>query len=160
MTLADRIVVLNAGRIEQEGTPRRAVQDPANRFVASFIGSPAMNQLDGGDRGRRWRADGAADRRHDAVAGAGAQVRRGQRVTVGMRPEHLMPGQGGENDLKGRTLLVEPTGAQAHVLFELAGQPVTAIVDGDFPTRTGQPFEATIARPQVHVFDAESGLSL
>jgi multiple sugar transport system ATP-binding protein len=160
MTLADRIVVLNAGRIEQEGSPAELYKTPANRFVASFIGSPAMNQLDAVIEA----ADGApvamlSDGTRLDLA-PGRRVRSGQRVTVGIRPEHMAPGQGGENPISGRTILVEPTGAQAHVMFELAGEQVMAIVDGDFPVRSGETFAANVARPQVHVFDADSGLSL
>jgi multiple sugar transport system ATP-binding protein len=160
MTLADRIVVLNGGRIEQEGTPAELYKTPANRFVASFIGSPAMNLLEATIDG----SDGApVARLTDGTAinvAAGRRVSMGQRVTVGIRPEHLTPGTEGDTAITGRTLLVEPTGAQAHVLFELAGEHATAIVDGDFPIRSGQPFQATVARAQIHVFDAETGLSL
>ena len=63
-------------------------------------------------------------------------------------------------DWAGVTLVVEPTGAQTHVVFSLAGEPATAVVDGAFPARYGTPFEAAIAADQVHVFDQQSGLSL
>jgi multiple sugar transport system ATP-binding protein len=137
-----------------------ASSTPANRFVASFIGSPAMNLLDGTIDG----SDGApVARLADGTAinvAAGRKLTMGQKVTVGLRPEHLTPGTGGDTTLTGRTLLVEPTGAQAHVLFELAGQHATAIVDGDYPIKSGQPFNAAIARAQVHIFDAATGVSL
>jgi multiple sugar transport system ATP-binding protein len=159
MTLADRIVVLNQGRVEQEGTPMELYKKPANLFVAAFIGSPAMNLLDGtvdGDGGE------AAVRLGDGTAiriAADRKVRRGQAIKIGLRPEHLSPGIGG-TVLAGQTLLVEPTGAQTHVVFDLAGQPVTAIVDGEYPARYGVRFEANIPAEQVHVFDRESGAAL
>ncbi|MDR6817359.1 multiple sugar transport system ATP-binding protein [Neorhizobium sp. 2083] len=159
MTLADRIVVLNHGKVEQEGTPMELYRKPANLFVAAFIGSPAMNILDGtvdGDGGE------AAARLSDGTAiriAPDRKVRRGQSVKVGLRPEHLSPGAGGTM-LAGQTLLVEPTGAQTHIVFDLAGNPVVAIVDGEYPARYGARFEANIPAEQVHVFDRETGVAL
>jgi multiple sugar transport system ATP-binding protein len=159
MTLADRIVVLNQGRVEQEGTPMELYRRPANLFVAAFIGSPAMNLLDGtidgeGGEAAARLADGTAIR-----IAPERKVTRGQAIKIGLRPEHLSPGQGG-TALAGQTLLVEPTGAQTHVVFDLAGHSVVAIVDGDYPARYGARFEANIAAEQVHVFDRESGAAL
>jgi len=158
MTLADRIVVLNAGRIEQVGTPMELYRTPANLFVAGFIGSPAMNLIDGivdGDTDNPVvrLAEGAA-----IAISSDRRVRRGQSVKIGLRPEHLTAG--GSDSICGQTLLVEPTGAQTHVLFEFAGQQMTAIVDGDRPIRHGTPFRAGIDQNLVHVFDSDSGESL
>ncbi|SFB64708.1 multiple sugar transport system ATP-binding protein [Rhizobium sp. NFR07] len=159
MTLADRIVVLNQGRVEQQGTPMELYKNPANLFVAAFIGSPAMNLLDG-----TIDAEGgeAAARLTDGTAIRIAQdrkVKRGQSIKIGLRPEHLGSGKGG-TALAGQTLLVEPTGAQTHVIFDLAGQPVTAIVDGEYPLRHDALFQANIAAEQVHVFDRDTGVAL
>jgi multiple sugar transport system ATP-binding protein len=159
MTLADRIVVLNQGKVEQEGTPMELYRRPANLFVAAFIGSPAMNLLDGTIDGEGGEV---AARLSDGTAikiAPERKVTRGQAIKIGLRPEHLSPGQGG-TALAGPTLLVEPTGAQTHVVFDLAGHPVVAIVDGDYPARYGARFEANIAAEQVHVFDRESGAAL
>ncbi len=159
MTLADRIVVLNQGKVEQEGTPMELYRRPANLFVAAFIGSPAMNLLDGTIDGEGGEV---AARLGDGTAikiAPERKVTRGQAIKIGLRPEHLSPGQGG-TALSGPTLLVEPTGAQTHVVFDLAGHPVVAIVDGDYPARYGARFEANIAAEQVHVFDRESGAAL
>ena len=159
MTLADRIVVLNQGRVEQEGTPLELYKTPANLFVAAFIGSPAMNILDGTVEGEGGEP---AARLGDGTAiriAPDRKVKRGQAIKVGLRPEHLSPGTGG-TALAGQTLLVEPTGAQTHVVFDLAGQPVTAIVDGEYPARYGARFEANISADQVHIFDRESGVAL
>jgi multiple sugar transport system ATP-binding protein len=160
MTLADRIVVLNQGNIEQEGTPLELYKKPANLFVAAFIGSPAMNLIEGIVEGE---GGAPAARLSDGTAiliGPDRKVRPGQAVTVGLRPEHLTPGGRDGNALAGQTLLVEPTGAQTHVVFDLAGQPVTAVVDGDYAARYGARFEANIASDQVHIFDRGTGLAL
>ncbi|GES52274.1 carbohydrate ABC transporter ATP-binding protein (CUT1 family) [Rhizobium sp. ERR 922] len=159
MTLADRIVVLNQGRIEQQGTPIELYRKPANLFVAGFIGSPAMNFLDGVVEG----VEGVpAVRLKDStpirIAGE-RKVKAGQSVKVGLRPEHLSLASAG-SPLTGQTLLVEPTGAQTHVLFDLAGEQVTAVVDGEAPVRYGQPLNVSVSPEQVYVFDAASGLAL
>ncbi|MDK4706056.1 sn-glycerol-3-phosphate ABC transporter ATP-binding protein UgpC [Rhizobium sp. CNPSo 4062] len=159
MTLADRIVVLNQGKIEQQGTPIELYRKPANLFVAGFIGSPAMNFLDGVVEG----VEGSpAVRLKDStpirIAGE-RKVKAGQSVKIGLRPEHLSLASGG-SPLMGQTLLVEPTGAQTHVLFDLAGEQVTAVVDGEAPVRYGQPLNVSVNPEQVYVFDAASGLAL
>jgi multiple sugar transport system ATP-binding protein len=159
MTLADRIVVLNQGRIEQQGTPLELYRSPANLFVAGFIGSPAMNVLDATVEG----IDGHPSvRLVDGTPVRIAPERRvtsGQSVKVGLRPENLSP-SGLGSPLTGQTLLVEPTGAQTHVLFELAGQQLTAVVDGELPVKYGTPFSVTVNAEQVYVFDRASGLAL
>ncbi|WFR99354.1 ABC transporter ATP-binding protein [Rhizobium tumorigenes] len=159
MTLADRIVVLNQGRIEQHGTPLELYRTPANLFVAGFIGSPAMNVLDGVVEGMGGYPvvrlkDGTPLR-----IAAGRRVTSGQEVTIGLRPENLNPAGNG-SPLSGRTLLVEPTGAQTHVLFEIAGQQMTAVVDGEFPVSYGAALNVNINPDQVYVFDRISGIAL
>ncbi|MCJ2876084.1 sn-glycerol-3-phosphate ABC transporter ATP-binding protein UgpC [Agrobacterium pusense] len=160
MTLADRVVVLNHGRIEQQGTPLELYKTPANLFVAAFIGSPAMNLIEGvvdgeGDQPAARLKDGTAIR-----IAASRKVKRGQPVTIGLRPEHIGSAIGGDISLTGRTVLVEPTGAQTHVVFELAGDQVTAVVDGEQPVKVNMPFAATVHHERVHVFDRASGLAL
>lgn len=160
MTLADRIVVLNHGRIEQEGTPLELYKTPANLFVATFIGSPSMNLIGGvidsdNDAPTVRLADGTL-----IPVARQKKIRRGQVVTVGMRPEHFIPGTGDEKNITGETRLIEPTGAQTHVVFNLAGTNVTAIVDGEYPVSQGSFFQASIHHDRVHIFDNETGLSL
>ncbi|MCO4317116.1 sn-glycerol-3-phosphate ABC transporter ATP-binding protein UgpC [Phyllobacterium sp. 21LDTY02-6] len=159
MTLADRIVVLNHGRIEQQGAPIDLYRNPANLFVAGFIGSPSMNVLKGVVEG----VDGAPCVRlsDGTVIGVAAKqgLARGRSVKVGLRPEHLsLSGTG--SVLRGETLLVEPTGAHTHVLFDMAASKVTALVSGDTALRVGTPFAVTIDPDLVHVFDDESGHAL
>ena len=160
MTLADRIVVLNKGRIEQVGKPMDLYTTPANIFVAGFIGSPAMNFLDatiagGRDTPAATLADGTA-----IALAAGLAAEPGQAVTLGLRPEHLVPAHGTAAALRGPIRLIEPTGAQTHVIFELAGQDLTAVVDSALNPTAAQPFEAAVAPELVHVFDRASGTRL
>src|SRR3982751_4708157 len=106
MTMADRIAVMNEGRIEQLGAPLELYDRPANLFVAQFIGSPAMNIFDGLVRGGavealgvRWPANGHASD--------------GQRVRYGIRPEHLEPASTG---IPAKVVVVEPMGAGTGVV--------------------------------------------
>src|SRR6266567_3656487 len=106
MTLAHRMVVMNAGRAEQIGTPMEVYENPATVFVAGFIGSPAMNFLAG-----KAEADGRV-----AVEGSGsiavsAPVPVGAPVTLGVRPEHLLPAAPGSASLRGTVEMIEPLGA-------------------------------------------------
>src|SRR5437899_4684154 len=106
MTLAQRMIVMNAGRAEQIGTPMEVYENPATVFVAGFIGSPAMNFLDGtSESNRRVALDG-----NGAVA-AGGKVEGGRRVTIGIRPEHLMPSKPSEANFVGSVEVIEALGA-------------------------------------------------
>jgi lactose/L-arabinose transport system ATP-binding protein len=116
MTLADRIVVLQAGRIEQVGTPLELYDDPANLFVAGFIGSPRMNFLSGevtgaSDRGLDIALEGGATG-HFALGSSGLAP--GQRITLGLRPEHLkLAGEGVR--LAARAEMVEHLGVVSYL---------------------------------------------
>ncbi len=115
MTMADRIVVLRAGRIEQQGTPLELYNRPANKFVAGFIGSPRMNFLDGNAVGGRAVAfEGLPSL---AVAAA-RETTEGEAVTLGVRPEHLgfTDGEG----LPGVVEIVEQMGGESYVYVMLA----------------------------------------
>jgi multiple sugar transport system ATP-binding protein len=99
MTMADRIVVMNAGKVEQIGSPLELYDNPTNLFVAGFIGSPAMNFL--------------------------PEKRNGREVLVGVRPEHLEVATDG---LTAEVVVVEPTGADTQIFCKVAGVDVTAVV--------------------------------
>jgi len=157
MTLATRIVVMNAGRVEQVGRPMDIYRRPASRFVASFIGSPTMNFVDvelAADR-----AGAAAVRMPDGsvvqttVATSG--LPRGGRFTLGARPEALVvdaPGTPGLID--GRVELVERLGDQTHVHVALAsGASVVAHAHRDSEVATGEPVGLRLDADAVHLFD-------
>ena len=159
MTLADRIVVLNKGRIEQVGTPLELYRKPANTFVATFIGSPAMNTFSAaiaaGDRGAVAHLDDgqtlALEARYADFAG--------RAVTVGVRPEHLLP-HGPGSPLNGLVRVVEPTGAQTHVTLTLAHQTAMAIIDGAEDVNVDDTLALSVSPGRIHVFDRATGLRL
>src|SRR5258708_25156030 len=147
MTMADRIGVMNAGRVEQTGSPLELYDNPANQFVAGFIGSPAMNFLTG-----RMARNGAGF----AVAVGGsvqlpipvrAEIPEGREVVVGVRPEHFAVTDDG---VPAEVVVVEPTGADTQIFCKLAGVDVTAVVGAP---HTFSPWAAVRLQPQLaHLF--------
>ena len=129
MTLADRIVVLRAGRIEQVGTPLELYNRPANRFVAGFIGSPHMNFLDGSVTAVHDRtADVAVAGGHTlAVPMAEGAVGPGMRLAVGVRPQHVTLDHG-ERSMLAKVQLAEALGAETVIHAEIGGQRVLAVI--------------------------------
>jgi ABC-type sugar transport system ATPase subunit len=161
MTLADRIVVLDQGRVEQAGTPLDLYHHPANRFVAGFIGSPQMNFIDvvahaADDQGLVVTLPGGA-RLRAPVAAAG--VRPGDPVTLGVRPEHLLQGRVPDEgaSLSARCLVVEQLGESPFLhadLQDAAGPPVRVTVrsPGDGHARAGQALPVGVPAAHCHVF--------
>ncbi|MBM2576299.1 ABC transporter ATP-binding protein [Jannaschia sp. Os4] len=140
MTLADRIVVLEAGRIAQVGTPRELYANPRSLFVAQFIGSPKMNVLPAG----------AAP---DLPAPAGA-------TTLGVRPEHLRLVARGDGPLAGEVDLVEYLGADTFVIVDCgAAGRITARVPGEVDLAPGAAVSLDAPRSALHAFDA-AGLAV
>ena len=156
MTMADRIVVLRDGYIEQVGTPLDVYDHPANVFVASFIGSPSMNMLDTAvhsDGKSAWaEVEGT---RIELPASAG--LKDGQPVTLGIRPEHLTLSDKG---MKGSVLVIEPTGSEIHVVVRMSGKDLIAIFRTRHPFRSGDAISLAPQGDNVHVFDRETGQSL
>ena len=158
MTLADRIVVLNAGRVEQIGTPLDLYEAPANLFVAGFIGSPAMNRIAGvlveatADRARVAVGDRTIEAAVDARGTAP-----GSAVTLGIRPERLVVTAAG--GLPARVRFVERLGGASHVHYDLdgvaPGDPLVRQVSGPVDAVVGAPAMLSVAPEHVHLFDAE-----
>jgi multiple sugar transport system ATP-binding protein len=159
MTMADQIVVMRDGRVEQRGRPLELYDRPANLFVAGFIGSPAMNFLPGTIRRG---ADGArvevGDGTHLPLPrdAAGAD---GQPVVFGTRPEHLALAPDGAG-LAARVVVVEPTGADTLVFAKVGGADVTAVFRERHEFRPGDAIRLLPDHERAHVFDAQSGNSL
>jgi multiple sugar transport system ATP-binding protein len=148
MTMADRIVVMNAGGVEQIGTPLELYDNPANLFVAGFIGSPAMNMLPG-------RANGGAVELGSGIRiPVAAPAGRGE-VLVGIRPEHLAVSGDG---VPAEVVIVEPTGADTHIFCKLAGHDVIAVVRERHEFHPGEAIRLT---PKLsYLFDPSSGARL
>lgn len=121
MTMADRIIVMRDGTIEQIGAPLDLYDHPANSFVATFIGSPAMNLIEGSMRdGRFVLSDGVTIEVHPAIAESISGP-----LTIGIRPDHIDIGGSQSGGVKARLIAYEPTGSETMVTAELAGQPIT-----------------------------------
>jgi len=148
MTLADRIVVLNAGRIEQVGSPLELYRQPVNTFVAGFIASQRMNFL-------------AISAAADGVTLPGGKrlalshPRLGEATTLGVRPEHLLRGTPDDADLTGTLAVVEQFGEYALAYAELpGGETVTLKLDGAPALEPGQPIAIKLPADSLHLFDA------
>ena len=155
MTMADKIVVLQAGRVEQAGTPLELYHHPANLFVAGFIGSPRMNLLPvrvGGAEARGIVVDLPGGARVAVPAEPGA-ARPGDALTLGIRPESLRPDPQGA--LEGTVRLVERLGGLTLLHIVLAdGEALTVQLEGTDPTRAHQPVRLGFDPADCHLFDA------
>ena len=151
MTLADRIVVLRAGRIEQVGTPMELYARPGNLFVAGFIGSPAMNIMAArtGEGPGRVVLDGAPV---DTLAETGGP---GRDVWLGVRPEDLVAVAPGEGLFSGRVEIVERLGEVTLVHVATATGTVIAKLPGDMAPARGETLGLAARREKLHVFGAD-----
>ena len=151
MTMADRIVVMHDGIIEQIGTPLELFDRPGNLFVAQFIGSPAMNVFSGVVRSGQVEGLGA---QWPLAPGMAAE---GQAVSYGVRPTDLRLAASG---IPGRVIIVEPTGAETELLVEVGGQQMVVVIHGRTQAQPGDPVHLAFDVAKSHVFDAASGLRL
>ena len=161
MTLGQRIVVLKDGRIQQIDTPMAMYERPANLFVATFLGSPAMNVIEG----RLRRADGLV-----LETGEGLRVRldgadvpdawldRG--IALGVRPEHLLPVEGDAVALSPQVETVEPVGSEVFVNLRLGDMPLVARLPPDHIPREGDALPLALRVDRLHFFDPASGQRL
>jgi multiple sugar transport system ATP-binding protein len=158
MTMADRIVVMHDGRVEQIGSPLELYDNPANTFVAGFIGSPAMNFINGrlrrdGDRASVEAADGTQLPLNRPVA-----AQDGQEVIYGVRPEHLeVAGDGTAGTMPATVTVVEPTGADTYVFGTIAGTQVCAVFNERYNFEPDQLIHLAPKGGITHVFDAATG---
>jgi multiple sugar transport system ATP-binding protein len=153
MTMADKIVVMQGGRIEQVGAPLELYDRPANTFVAGFIGSPAMNMLPGVVKGgKAVLEDGTA-----LPLPPGVPVSEGAEITYGVRPEHLGVGTEG---LVGTVSVVEPTGSETHVVLRVGARDVVGMFRDRVGFRPGDRLTFVPEAEKVHLFDRASGARL
>ena len=158
MTMSDRIVVLYLGRIQQVGTPQEIYSRPANRFVASFVGTPSMNFIDAS-------LTGDSNARHLALpVGVSAtldvgslDLADGQPVVAGVRPEHITIGQGG---IPATVTLVEDLGHEAQVSFRIDETPFIARAAAGMRARPGDAIEVGFMPAAIHLFDPATGVRI
>jgi ABC-type sugar transport system ATPase subunit len=168
MTLADRIVVLQAGRLVQYDTPDGIYNRPAAQFVAGFTGSPPMNFLPAriGEGGRTIHLPGGVDLPVPARRVAECARHVGREVTFGLRPEHITSGRhdGETFVVPGRVMLVEPLGSDTLGLIRLGtgedGGEMTGRFEPDQALRPGQSLPVALALEHFHLFDRDGGTAI
>jgi sn-glycerol 3-phosphate transport system ATP-binding protein len=151
MTMGDRLVVMNEGRAEQIGAPMAIYDRPATIFVAGFIGSPAMNLLDGTVRGGRLSLDGGAALKLPGKVPEGP-------VLAGIRPEHLALAEGAPADLEIVAEAIEPLGADTLVHGRLeGGHDLTVRLSGTPKLAEGDRMPLKVDPARLHLFDPGTG---
>src|SRR5690348_15467916 len=156
MTMADKIVVMHDGRVEQIGAPLELYDRPDNLFVAGFIGSPAMNMIKG-----RIRVNGAASFEGPAglkfsLASAGSG-NDGRPAIYGVRPEHFsLADDGAEAEVQ----VIEPTGSELQVVAKLAGEDIIAVFRERHQFKPGEKIRLKPDPRLVHLFDEQTGKRL
>ncbi len=157
MTLANRMLVINAGTVEQIGAPLEVYDDPASLFVAGFIGSPSMNFMPG------RRAGDGVDVGEGLVVPLPPALRAtaGEQVTVGVRPEHFVPGTGGEGPrFRLRVDTVEALGADSLLHAGFNGTLLVVRIEGHATPLAGSSLEASILPGKAYFFDTVTGKRL
>ncbi|KKB08863.1 ABC transporter ATP-binding protein [Devosia chinhatensis] len=150
MTMADRIVVMHDGIVEQIGTPLELYDFPNNLFVAAFIGSPSMNLLGGKLSGTGFvAADGSTIPLPFAPA-----AHAGKMMTLGIRPEHFVLDPQG---IGAEIITVEPTGSETQVAMRLGGHDVVGVFRERITQQPGEMLHVTLDPQRIHLFD-ENGL--
>jgi multiple sugar transport system ATP-binding protein len=156
MTMADKIVVLHDGHVEQIGAPLDLYDRPANLFVAGFIGSPAMNVLKGrisGGGKPSFKSENGVEMPLAKAPGASD----GKPASYGFRPEHLHIASDG---VPAEVVVVEPTGSETQVMLKLGGNDIVAVFRERISARPGETIKIMPDLATVHLFDGESGQRL
>ncbi len=153
MTMADRIVIMKDGHIQQVGTPSEVYHSPANTFVASFIGSPAMNMIPATATGGAIQIDGGA------TVPLALSVAGDRKVTLGIRPEDLEPVDGPAL-ISGTVNVQEPLGHETLIHVGTAHGDIIAKADGRTPPEVGGTVNLGTAVQNIHIFDVENGIAL
>ncbi|TFH86465.1 sn-glycerol-3-phosphate ABC transporter ATP-binding protein UgpC [Billgrantia azerbaijanica] len=159
MTMADKIVVLQGGVVEQVGSPMELYHHPRNRFVAGFIGSPKMNFVpvevtEAGAEGVSVRLPGGESR---TIPVDGSQLSAGTTLELGIRPEHLSLDDQGP--MAGEIQVLERLGGQTSLYVRMGEQTVTLMADGDVAHRVHDRVRFGFAPDRAHLFDGD-GLAL
>ncbi|MBA5805855.1 ABC transporter ATP-binding protein [Rhizobium changzhiense] len=156
MTMADKIVVMHDGVVEQIGTPLELYDKPANLFVGGFIGSPAMNMIKGRLDPENPKSFKAPDGTAFPVSNPPADAL-GRDLVYGLRPEYILLDA---NGLPGEIVVIEPTGYETHLILRLGGSDLSCVFRERVSARPGETLRVAIDAAHVHLFDAESGRRL
>ncbi|MDR6860759.1 sn-glycerol-3-phosphate ABC transporter ATP-binding protein UgpC [Variovorax guangxiensis] len=149
MTMADKIVAMHDGVVEQVGTPLELFDRPRNVFVAAFIGSPSMNLLP-----VKVSDQGVVDNAGNHWAVPGVSATSGQALTLGVRPEHLrLDGAG----VEARVVVVESTGSETHLVVDAGGTKLTCVLRERVSVRPGDHVRLGADTAHWHLFRADSG---
>ena len=151
MTMADRIVVMHDGIVEQIGTPLELFDRPQNLFVAQFIGSPAMNVVKGTVEGTSVKASGQAW----PVGQAHGGLQQGQSVHYGIRPTDITLGSASEG-VAATVVVVEPTGAETELLVQVGDTRLVVVLHGRTNVNPGDTVGLIVKTEKVHLFDGQS----
>jgi multiple sugar transport system ATP-binding protein len=155
MTMADKIVVMHDGHVEQAGPPLELYDRPANLFVASFIGSPAMNMIEGTIGGSDG---GPAFTSSDGTKLPLARIPdgwSGKTAVYGIRPEHFSISE--QNGIPVQVVVIEPTGSETQVVARLAGQEITGVFRERVQLKPGDTIRLAPDLASVHLFDKATG---
>ncbi len=160
MTLADRIVLMKGGAIEQVGSPAEIYERPRSLFVAGFIGTPNINFIDVVvvEREGGWIL--RAEDKDIPISGKGFDLKQGQTAVLGIRPPDLLPADAGHGPLNGIADLIEFHGNDALVTFRFAGKEIGALVKTSSCPKTGDRVAFGFDEARIHLFNVETGLSL
>jgi multiple sugar transport system ATP-binding protein len=160
LSLADRIAVMRDGQVQQCGSPRDIYDLPANRFVASFFGSPPMNFMEAAVNAESGRLEIRASGRSLTLA-QGPDVPFGfDSVVVAIRPEHVRIGDQSPASWPAKVSLVELHGNQSFLELDLDGITLTALASAEIAYRTGQPVWIELPASRLHLFDSKAGKRL
>ncbi|TPN03248.1 sn-glycerol-3-phosphate ABC transporter ATP-binding protein UgpC [Mesorhizobium sp. B2-1-5] len=158
MTMADRIVVMDRGRIQQVGQPLELYDRPANKFVAGFLGSPSMSFVSGSLKTtatNSWFESTGGGK----LALAGKEVRTGGAVEAGIRPEHFVIGEAADA-MTIKVDVVEPTGSETHVYGAIGSDTVRVVFRDRMQVKPGDRLPVSVEPRNVHLFDKATGLPL
>ena len=155
MTMADRIVVMSEGHVEQIGSPLEVYDNPVNTFVASFIGSPGINLIEGTVRRINGNVVVETSEGIHLPLKNNITVKDGKPVTYGIRPEHIALGDGG---FRGEVDLIEPTGAETLVFSQLGGIELCARIMERTQVNRGDSIGFVPDLNQVLLFNSETGV--
>jgi multiple sugar transport system ATP-binding protein len=161
MTLADRIVVMHDGIIEQIGSPLELFDKPGNLFVAQFIGSPSMNVLPGTLRqsdGQAW-VEAHGERWPVGQSLTGSALRDGLAVSYGVRPGDISIAST-DQGIAAKVIVVEPTGAETELLLDVGGAKLIVVIHGRTQAQPDDVIRLEIGAAKTHLFDGTTGKRL